>query len=143
VAAHLSLGITIDALGPPMAPTQLVSIRSSMAQWNAVTDEITGEITGADRFGNLRTNIDAALVDLFAQKHGGESLVVQVGGQRIEGICATYSARANGQIMALMGSRNRLEIAVRGGNAAQMFESPKDLRVKITAVHTVETMKGK
>src|SRR5688572_22034543 len=53
VAAHLSLGLDPDALGPPLSA--LVSLGWPGAQ--KVANRITGEVTAVDSFGNLITNV--------------------------------------------------------------------------------------
>ena len=66
-----------------------------------------------DRFGNLITNIDAATLGKISG-----TATVRIGLQLIPRILATYADATPGELCALVGSSDRLEIAVNGGSAA-------------------------
>ena len=72
---------------------------------------IRGEVIHVDAFGNLITNIRAALVQT------AHMFQAQVGDARITGLATTYGTGR--EPIALIGSWNLLEIAVPGGSAAQ------------------------
>ena len=111
VAAHLSLGAALEDLGHPCDDLQQLT-------WPEVTiagNRIQGEIIAIDSFGNLITNIPQ---DLPAAAGVAGSATVHCGGRTISGIIATYGRRPPGTLIALVGSSNRLEIAVVNGNAA-------------------------
>jgi S-adenosylmethionine hydrolase len=131
VAAHLSLGFDLAALGPVVASSDLAMIQIQKPVWDRKHDDIRGNVTGVDHFGNLITNIDSAMIETFAGQHCGRRLIIFIGNSQIDGISSTYAERAKGILMALVGSRNRLEIAVNGGNAAQRFSTPVGLAVRI------------
>lgn len=134
VAAHLSLGIPLNALGPAVDPSSLAAVDVRRAVWDRQRDQIIGNVTGSDRFGNLLTNIDASLIDRFLGHHQGSTAIVRLGETRIEGIKSTYAQCPGGELMALVGSRNRLEIAVNGGSAAQRYQPASDLTVSIGVI---------
>ena len=48
-------------------------------------------------------------------------LVVQIADQQISGLHSTYADAPVGALIALIGSSEQLELAVRNGNAAQML----------------------
>lgn len=75
---------------------------------------IRGEVVHVDAFGNLITNIPAALVQT------AHMLETQVGDARIKGLAATYGT--GHEPVALIGSWNLLEVAVPGGSAAQKLD---------------------
>ena len=81
---------------------------------------ISGEIVGIDHFGNLLTNISgSSLHDLYA---GEESRVhIMVKDRVVTGIQTAYTSREPGQILAIVGSRGFLEIAVNQGEAANLL----------------------
>jgi S-adenosylmethionine hydrolase len=111
VAAHLSLGIPLAALGTPIDDwVQLPQTRATRQG-----DIITGRVVYIDRFGNALTNIGEELL------HGLERarLVVRVGAQTLRGIHTTYADVSPGEVLALVSSTFHVEIAVREGNAAQ------------------------
>jgi len=83
---------------------------------------ITGEIIGRDHFGNLRTNIEA---DSLRKLYGKDASTarVSVKGKTIIGVQEAYDAEAPGEILAIIGSRGFLEIAVNRGDAARILDA--------------------
>jgi S-adenosylmethionine hydrolase len=83
---------------------------------------LLGEVVHADRFGNLMTNVsEAEIRSLTRQKHA--ELMVEVGSRRISGgLARTYGERGAGELLALVNSSGRLEIARRDGSAAAMLK---------------------
>jgi hypothetical protein len=116
VAAHLSLGVPIDALGEPIDDWARLS-------WCAAAfrsgDAIAGRIVHIDRFGNLVTNIGEEMLTGMDRTR----MVVHVAGQRVRGVRRTYADASRGELMALISSSWQLELAVREGSAAQMLGS--------------------
>jgi len=111
VAAHLSLGLELEALGPPCdRMTQLTWPRGAVEK-----RRVGGEIIAVDSFGNLVTNIS---VDVLAAVGLMDSASVQCGGRTVSGLAATYGLRPPGTLIALIGSSGRLELAVVNGSAA-------------------------
>jgi S-adenosylmethionine hydrolase len=109
VAAHLSNGVPLAALGLPIDeivvnPTPEVERRDGT---------IVGQVRHVDRFGNVITDIGRA--DLAGLVHP----VFEFADQRI-GRLSNHYAQATG-LLALFGSSDRLEIALNGGNAAAVF----------------------
>ncbi|RLC41228.1 MAG: hypothetical protein DRH51_03695 [Candidatus Coatesbacteria bacterium] len=80
-------------------------------------DEVKGEVIYVDHFGNLITNIREG--DIKGLDRG--RWLVRVGRKWIKGIRRYYSEVEEGDIIALIGSSGRLEIAVRGKNAEQVL----------------------
>ena len=112
VAAHLSLGVLLDALGAPIDDwVKLSACANAMRCGN----EIVGRVAHIDRFGNAITNIGEELLAGMDRAR----VVVRVGGHILRGIKATYASAAPGEAIALISSSWHLEIAVREGNAAQ------------------------
>ena len=78
---------------------------------------IEGCVVHVDGFGNLVTNIAAAvLVDW-----SGEWRVHLGSGRRLERICRTYADVEPGEPVALIGSGDLLEISINGGSAARQL----------------------
>lgn len=120
-AAHLSLGVSPEELGPGVTeltyrPLPRPSLRSN---------SVIGEVIYSDRFGNLITNIAEA--DLDGSGVGGGPVAVEIGPRRILGLSRTFhdldqasGGQADGlPLVALFGSNGHLEVAVRDGNAAE------------------------
>jgi len=110
-AAWLASGVDIASLGPPAGSIQSLT----MPQASVSEDAIHGHIVRIDRFGNLITNIDRNIFSTLAG-HGG--LTIRVGGRAISSVVSTYADVAPGDLCALFGSSDHLEIAVREGSAA-------------------------
>jgi S-adenosylmethionine hydrolase len=106
VAAHLSLGVALTALGPALSDLEILPSPAVERR----PGELIGHVARVDRFGNAITDLVAADLAPFA------SPVVEVAGQQIVGISHHYAQRAG--LIALVSSSDRLEIAVSGGNAA-------------------------
>jgi S-adenosyl-L-methionine hydrolase (adenosine-forming) len=111
VAAHLAAGRDAAELGPKLL--SLVTLEWQEPRRTA--SGIEGEVLLIDSFGNLITNIRGE--DLAALGEA-RSLAVDCGGRVIRGIVPTYGAALPAEIVALLDSQGRLEIAKVVGNAA-------------------------
>jgi S-adenosylmethionine hydrolase len=89
-------------------------------------------VVSVDRFGNCRTLITRRQLPADLG-----SLYVRCGDLTIRGIHRTYTDVAIGKTLALFGSHGGLEIAVRGGSAAQSWELRRGDDV---VVHTADEM---
>ncbi len=110
VAAHLSLGIGPQQLGPVVESVVELSHHSAVC-WG---DRCAGEVQAVDGFGNLITNIPASLV---------KSLPVQVtlggtGPQPMRWV-RTYADAPPATLVMLYSSDGFVEIAEINGNAAR------------------------
>lgn len=111
VAAHLSLGLPPEKLGPGVDDLAWLPTPGLTRQGDA----IQGQVIATDRFGNLITNIDAKALT------GATRVLVEIKGHRITHLERTYYQEDDpeaGRLLALVGSHGFLEIAVRDGNAA-------------------------
>jgi S-adenosylmethionine hydrolase len=111
-AAWLAKGIQLSGLGRPVTDYQVIEVAQPVVH----QDAIEGAIQLVDRFGNLVTNIDRRSVERIA--HSGH-VQIQAGTHSVGRLVATYAEAAPGEVCALFGSTDRLEIAVSGGNAAE------------------------
>ncbi|CAG0947644.1 Adenosyl-chloride synthase [Anaerolineae bacterium] len=112
VAAHLSRGIALDTLGDPL--DDWVRLAPGVPTRRA-DGALVGKVLHIDRFGNLITNIADEMLAGQARAR------IEIAGSVVNGIKQTYADVARGEIIALVGSTGQLEIAVRDGNAAQVF----------------------
>ena len=78
-------------------------------------DAIDGEVVRVDRFGNLITNIDRRTFEQLARRRRSTSASARTRSSRV---VSTYADAAPGEVCALFGSTDHLEIAVNGGSAA-------------------------
>jgi len=105
-AAHLSLGVGLEALGPAVGKVRaLPPFRARRLP----DGTLEGRVVHVDRFGNVVTDVRAE--DLPKGR-----VEVSIGGQRIEGLARTYEEEP--ELKALVGSAGYLEVACRGGSAA-------------------------
>lgn len=123
-AAHLSLGVPLDRFGPRV--TDPVRIPWPVARREG--DALVGEVVHADRFGNLLTSIT---VRDLAPLGPESSLTVEVGGVAVPGLSAAYAERAPGELGAIVGSSNRLELFVRDGSARDRLGVGRGTRVTV------------
>jgi S-adenosylmethionine hydrolase len=113
-AAHLSLGLDPDQLGPPR--TQLKTIAWPGAV--KVANSIKGEVTAVDSFGNLITNITR---DMLAGVPTDETVGVFCDEHETRGIFAAYAEQPPMTLIALIGSNDCLELAIVDDSAKIML----------------------
>jgi len=116
VAAHLAGGMALEEVGCALCAADLKTLKLAAPTVSGRT--VAGVVTAVDHFGNLLTNIGRELLSAAAPAGGGRRFQVRVAGQRIQGVFTHYAAAAEGCLMALVDSDGYLEIAVRGGSAA-------------------------
>lgn len=110
-AAWLAKGIDLGALGRSAGAIHHLDIpRPGLAE-----DRIAGQVLRVDRFGNLITNIDRRTFE----KLTAGSLDIQIGSHAVSRVVSTYADAGPGEICALFGSTDHLEIAANGANAAE------------------------
>jgi len=113
-AAWLAKGIELTALGRPAGAMH----RIDLPQPEVNADQIAGQVVRIDRFGNLITNIDRKTFDKLA----GAPLEIRVGPHQIAKVVSTYADAAPGEVVALFGSTDHLEIAANGSSVAAALD---------------------
>ena len=124
VAGHLSLGIDPRQLGQPL---EKLTPRPSIQPVVSVRG-IVGTIRSIDSFGNLTTDITA---EMLRQAVGDAHLEIRCGETTISGHSLTYADVSPLEAVAIIGSGGRLELAVRGGNAARRWQAGVGQRVEV------------
>jgi S-adenosylmethionine hydrolase len=109
-AAWLAKGIELVALGRPAGATHRLDLPHATLDG----DRIAGQVLRVDRFGNLITNIDRKTFDRLA----GAQLEIQIGGRVVSKVVSAYTDASPGELCALFGSTDHLEIAANGASAA-------------------------
>jgi S-adenosylmethionine hydrolase len=120
VAAHISLGKPLNELGQAVAWLNVIALPRPRTD---VAGNLVGHILHIDRFGNLITDITSE--DLPS---GGFS--IEVAGHQIGSLSQSYDQAQ--ELLALIGSSGRLEIALKGGNAARLLRSKVGDELRIT-----------
>jgi S-adenosylmethionine hydrolase len=114
VAARLSLGLEPDELGRPVE--QLLALPWPEVQ--RVANRIEGEVVEVDSFGNLITNITR---DVLGDVPTDESVTITCDEHETHGIFATYSEQPPMTLIAVVGSGDRLELAIVDDSASKML----------------------
>jgi S-adenosylmethionine hydrolase len=91
---------------------------------------ITGSIIYIDSYRNAFTNINRELFERIGKGRPFE-LFIQSNHYRINRINTWYSETSSGEILALFNSLNLLEIAIHGGNAAELLNLSLNSTVRI------------
>lgn len=115
VAAHLACGTPLTDLGEDIDPAGLHPLRAPLVRLEGA-GPWPGQVMHVDHFGNAVTNVqidDRAAV--------AADLVVQIQDRRIVGLHHTFGDVPPGEVLAYRGSSGYLEIAVRGGSAAEVL----------------------
>jgi hypothetical protein len=101
-------------------------------------DTLVGRVIHIDRFGNLITNITRSVLLGFLQPRGDantpereHAAVVSVGEQKVRGLSTHYAQAKTGELLALIGSNQLLEVAVREGSAALKLGAQAGKQVRI------------
>jgi S-adenosylmethionine hydrolase len=124
IAAHLSSGIRTQVLGKELEHfVQLEGLEAAVHQ-----DTLEGRIVFIDHFGNLVSNIS---YKLFTRVVGKNPFQITVGKRVIRRIHPTYSDAEEGEILALFGSSQQLEISVRNGNCQRLLNVSKGLQISV------------
>jgi S-adenosyl-L-methionine hydrolase (adenosine-forming) len=128
-AAHLSLGVPLAELGPPVDPEALA--RLDLPQPDVATTRIRSTVMTIDRFGNMQLNIDRAHLEQ-AGIVPGTRVELELGPERYYAVAArTFADARAGDIILYEDAYRNVAIAISGGNAAQMFGATEGEDVRI------------
>jgi S-adenosylmethionine hydrolase len=119
-AVLLARGADPAALGPPVAdPVRLAWPAAEVGE-----GELRGETLAADPFGNLVTSIREG--DL-----AGDGVArAEVGGLAARWV-RTFGEGAPGELLAMVGSGGRVEVAVREGSAAALLGRARGVPIRL------------
>jgi S-adenosyl-L-methionine hydrolase (adenosine-forming) len=130
-AAHLSRGVAIDELGPPLAPDALV--RLDLPQPELRPERIAATVLYVDAFGNIALNVtrehavEAGIVP-------GTQVELELGGERYYAVAArTFADARAGDIMLYEDSYRNMSVAISGGSAGDMLHARpgQSLRINV------------
>jgi hypothetical protein len=123
-AAWLAKGVELSALGRPVHDFVLLPMPAP----EVAADAVHGEVLRVDRFGNLVTNIDRRT---FEKVSGAGAIEITIGTHPVGKLVATYAEASPGEICALFGSTDHLEIAANGASAAERLGLARGATVDI------------
>lgn len=131
-AAYLWSGTRLTSLGPELPALSMPA--ETFAPVTEGRNELHGVVVYSDGFGNLITNLDRSRVEEFAGRFRGLQLSVRIGRSAPIEMREAYGAVATGASLAIFGSFEWLEIAVRDGSAAERFAAGPGAPVTIRAL---------
>lgn len=128
-AAWLWRGARLGALGPALGPIERLKLTGATRRGR----ELRGSVIYVDQFGNLVTSIDRESFTGFAASFPGMELSVRIDRGAPIRIRNAYGDAIKGAPLAIFGSFELLEIAVRDGSAAERFGARAGTAVSVTA----------
>ncbi|MGD9210378.1 MAG: SAM-dependent chlorinase/fluorinase, partial [Desulfobacteraceae bacterium] len=139
VAGYLSKRNKLEKIGSTICADELVQISPRFPE-KRFADRIEGCVVAIDSFGNLMTNISTQTLNDFSATHSNKKLGIRIGPTLIPTISKTYSSVGKQDSVAVIGSRNYLEVSINMGNAAQQFGVHKGDRVIVTPIESKKTL---
>jgi S-adenosyl-L-methionine hydrolase (adenosine-forming) len=130
VGAHIARGVALNRLGPQMNTSEAVRLDNLQARL-LPNGEIVGEIIAIDHFGNLISNVEMRQLAQYGQADQTTRLKVTIGSRVIHGLSDTYGNAPPNTVLALIGSRGYLEIAVNCGSAARQLNVRRGDSVRV------------
>jgi S-adenosylmethionine hydrolase len=123
VAARLAGGLDPHCLGP---------VVHEWVRWQEpppITEvsRLAGQVVFVDRFGNLISNIPGEAFQRWAKR----PVRILVGTNEVPRRVRTYGEADKGELVALISSTERLEIAVVEGNAAQQLHASAGTPIQV------------
>src|SRR3954463_3450814 len=118
-AAHLSLGVALGELGPPIHPQALV--RLDVPEPEVGQNRIRATVLYVDHFGNMQLNLRRDHLD-EAGVQAGVTVELELALDRYYATAArTFSDARPGDIILYEDSYANIAIAINGGSAAELF----------------------
>jgi S-adenosylmethionine hydrolase len=130
-AAHLSLGVPLAELGPPIDPDALA--RLDLPRPEIGTTRIHATVLSIDRFGNVQLNLERSHLDQVGLVPGTR-VELQVGSERYYAVAArTFADARPGDIILYEDAYRNVAVAINGGNAGAMLavREGQDIRIHL------------
>ncbi|MGH7949939.1 MAG: SAM hydrolase/SAM-dependent halogenase family protein [Candidatus Binataceae bacterium] len=118
-AAHLCRGVPFWELGPSIARIQPLKLPAPRSRGS----EVHGQVLYVDGFGNLVSNIDAQMIASVRSRFAAKKLSVRIGRGAPIALKGAYGDAPRSAPLAIVGSFQLLEIAVRDGRADARFSA--------------------
>lgn len=128
-AAYLATGVALAELGPFV--TDLVDLAIPNPRIEA--DSLLGEVIYIDGYGNLITNLARSDCERLMARFPNRELSVTIPDGSEVKLLRTYGEAPEGTLLALFGSFERLEIAIRNASAAQSCGARVGMQVRVRA----------
>ena len=129
VGAHLWNGVSLLELGPLVTDMERLALPEPVADG----DELVGTVIYVDTYGNLITNMPRSRVEALKARFPTGSLLVRIKGNVPIVVFRTYGDVPKNAPLALFGSFEMLEIAIREGNAAETLAAGPGAEIRVRA----------
>jgi S-adenosylmethionine hydrolase len=126
-AGWIAKGLNLGSFGRPVSDYHMMTIPIAEIRESGAA----GEVLRVDRFGNLITNIDRRTFDRVTRDG---PVALRVGDHDVRSVVNTYAEASAGDLCALFGSTDHLEVAVNGGSAAERLGLGRGATVTISRV---------
>jgi len=128
-AAHLSKGLPLPELGPPIAADTLARLDIPKAE--VASTRATGRVLYVDRYGNMQLNLAREDLEHIGVSPGMK-VEVECRGERYYAIAARAFADVRpGDIILYEDAYRNIAVAISRGSAAEMFAAGAGARVAI------------
>ena len=128
-AAHLWNGVALDRMGPLTQHIEPLNLPDPIDH----DAELLGTVIYVDGYGNLVNNLQRSRIDALHTRFPGRTLLVRIAGGVPIAVSQTYGDVPKGAPLALFGSFEMLEIAVREGNAAETLAAGPGTEIRVCA----------
>lgn len=115
-AAHLTCGVSPDALGPAIDPASLVTLPAPVCQMDG--DRIRVEVLTVDHFGNVALAAGAVELARIGLRAGASATLRWSAGAQQVHVGTTFADVTQGDLILLIDSAGHLAVARRAGSAA-------------------------
>jgi S-adenosyl-L-methionine hydrolase (adenosine-forming) len=118
-AAHLSLGVALGELGPPVDPEALV--RLDLPEPEVGQSRIRATVLGVDRFGNIALNLSREHLDAVSIVPGMRVELAARGNRYYAVAARTFADAPAGELILYEDSYRSVAVAVSRGSAAAVL----------------------
>ncbi|QDP96774.1 SAM-dependent chlorinase/fluorinase [Microlunatus elymi] len=130
VAAHTAVGVSLDDLGDPVDPAELVRLPDPVL--SVGSGQLDCEVLTIDHYGNLQTSASAAALTRAGFERG-DRLEWAIGDHRLTVLFGrTYGEVPPGDALAYLDSAAFLSLGVNGANAAARLGIPPGTPITIS-----------
>ncbi len=128
-AAHLASGVSLEALGPPLAVDALARLDIPKAEIGE--NRIRATVLYIDRFGNVQLNLTREHLQQ-AEVTPGTTVEVELALDRYYAVAARAFADARkGDVILYEDAYRNIALAISGGDAAELFGAAPGQEVRI------------
>jgi S-adenosylmethionine hydrolase len=133
-AAHLAAGVSLEALGPPLAADALALL--DLPEPEVGESRIHATVLYIDRFGNVQLNLTREHLQR-AEVTPGTVVEVELALDRYYAVAArTFADARKGDVILYEDAYKNIALAISGGNAAELFAAApgQEVRIRLQAL---------